>query len=99
MRKLILVFLAFGAAIHAQSITGTVTGSVRDASGGAISGNEVRLANSGTGVVNRTNTDEAGNFRFLLVPPGNYSIEAGAPGFKTFRREGIVVEVDRSLAV
>jgi protocatechuate 3,4-dioxygenase beta subunit len=45
--------------------------------------------------VNRAVTDEAGNFRFLLVPPGNYAIEAGAPGFKTFRREGIIVEVDR----
>lgn len=99
MRNLILVLLAFGAVVHAQSITGTVTGSVRDASGGAITGNEVRLANAGTGVVNRTVTDEAGNFRFLLAPPGIYSVEANAPGFKTFRRQGIVVEVDRSLAV
>ena len=100
MRKLILLFLAIGvAAVEGQSITGAVTGSVRDSSGGAITGNEVRLANIGTDVVNRTTTDEAGNFRFLLVPPGNYVIEAGAAGFKTFRREGIIVEVDRSLAV
>jgi hypothetical protein len=99
MWKSVLLFLAVGIAVEAQSITGSVTGSVRDTSGGAVTGNEVRLANTGTGLVNRTVTDEAGNFRFLLVPPGTYAVEASAPGFKTFRREGIIVEVDRSLAV
>src|SRR4051794_36121703 len=99
MTKLVLLFAVLSVVAEAQSITGAVTGSVRDASGGVITGNEVRLANAGTGVVNRTVTDGAGNFRFLLLPPGNYSVEAGAPGFKTFRRQGIVVEVDRSLAV
>jgi hypothetical protein len=83
----------------AQLITGTVTGAVRDSSGAVAVGTEVRLTNSGTGIVRRTATDDAGNFRFLLLPVGNYVLEASGAGFKTFRREGIIVEADRSLAV
>lgn len=86
-------------AARAQSITGAVTGTVRDPSGAVVVGTEVRLINSGTGIIHRAVTDAAGNFRFLLLPSGTYNIEAGGGGFKTFRREGIIVEVDRSLAV
>lgn len=88
-----------GGAAWAQSITGSVTGEVRDPSGAAVAGAEVRLTNNGTGVSQRTTSDEAGLFRFLLLPPGNYRIEVSGAGFKTFRRDGLVVEVDRSLSV
>ena len=36
---------------------------------------------------------------FAAAFPGNYSLDATISGFKTFRREGIMVEVDRSVAV
>jgi hypothetical protein len=86
-------------AAWAQIITGSVTGSVRDSSAAAIPGTAVKLTNSGTGAVQQVSTDEAGNFRFLLLPVGVYSVEVSGTGFKTFRREGIIVEADRSLAV
>src|SRR5262249_10574247 len=40
-----------------------------------------------------------GNFRFLLLPPGVYSLQVTQSGFKTFLRDGIIVEVDRSLSI
>ena len=83
----------------AQSVTGTITGSVADPSGAAALGVTVRVTHSATGLVRATQTDSAGNFRFLLLPLGVYTMEAASPGFKAFRREGIVVEADRSLAV
>ena len=83
----------------AQQITGSVTGTVTDPGGAAVSGASVKLSNAGTGATESTTTDAAGNFRFLLLPLGNYSVQVSAPGFKSFVRAGIVVEVDRSIAV
>src|SRR5262249_45228527 len=89
------VFLCVSVSV-AQQITGSITGSVIDPTGAAVSGVAVKLTNSGTGVVQSTTTNSSGDFRFLLLPSGIYSLDATMSGFKTFRREGIVVEVDRS---
>ncbi len=88
-----------GASATAQQITGSITGSVTDAQGASVTGAQITLTNTGTNAVATTTTDPEGNFRFLLLPPGTYSLRASAPGFKTFVRDGIIVEVDRSLGV
>ena len=95
----LIMMAALWAPAFAQQTTGAVTGSVTDSSGAAVPGAEVRLVNTGTGAVSKTNTNQEGNYQFLLVPPGVYSVEVESKGFKTFRRGGIVVEVNRSLAV
>ncbi len=84
---------------YPQLITGTVTGSVQDSTGAAIVGASVKLANTGTGAVQTATSDSSGNFQFVLLPPGNYMVEASNPGFRAFRRDGIIVEAARSLAV
>jgi len=89
----------FGPVLPGQQITGSVTGSVRDSSGAAVVRTAVRLTNSGTGVTQSMPSDSDGNFQFLLLQPGTYILEGVSPGFKTFRREGIIVEADRSMAV
>ena len=83
----------------AQQVTGTITGSVSDPSGATIVGAEVRLTETNTGLVRESQTNEQGNFRFLLLPVGVYALETNSPGFKGFRRDRIVVEADRSLSV
>ena len=83
----------------AQQITGSVTGTVTDSSSAPVAGVEVQLTNTATGVAQSATSDEAGNFRFLLLPSGTYSLQGTFSGFKKFVREGIVVEVDRSLAI
>jgi len=86
--------LAFG-----QLITGSVTGSVQDSLGAAIVGATIRLINTGTSASLTTTSDSSGNFQFQLLPSGVYTLETTNSGFKTFRREGIIVETARSLAV
>ena len=96
---MLLILAAWGPAVYAQQITGAITGSVFDSSGAAVAGASVKLTNTGTALARTTATDQSGNFQFLLLQPGTYVIEATNPGFKTFRRDGIIVEADRSLAV
>lgn len=94
-----IVMLVVPVAGHAQVTTGAVTGTVSDSTGAVIAGAEVRLINTRTGVIQKVTTDRVGNYQFLLVPPGVYAVEVESRGFKTFRRNGIIVEVNRSLAV
>jgi len=95
----VLTLLLVAACGYAQQITGAITGSVFDSSGAAVAGASVKLTNTGTALARTTATDQSGNFQFLLLQPGTYVIEGTNPGFKTFRRDGIIVEADRSLAV
>src|SRR5215469_9960125 len=94
-----LAICVSAAAALAQQITGSVTGTVTDPSGATVSGAAVKLTNTGTAAVQDATTDNSGDFRFLLLPPGNYALQVTTSGFKTFRRDGIIVEVDRSIAV
>ena len=102
VRSFAYIFLAlfFSVCLSlAQQITGSVTGTVTDPGGAAVSGASVKLNNTGTDAAQTVTADAEGNFRFLLLPPGNYSVQVSAPGFKSYTRTGIVVEVDRSIAV
>ncbi len=94
-----LLLAACASSAVAQTITGSVTGSIVDSSGAVVVGARVTLTNTGTSQTQTAASDSSGNFQFLLLPPGNYVVEVGSPGFKTFRREGVIVEADRSLAV
>lgn len=88
-----------GPAARSQQLMGTITGSTTDSSGSVLAGAAIKATDTGTGLVRTVQTDEDGKFRFLLLPVGNYRLEASHAGFKGFRRDGIVVEADRSLDV
>jgi hypothetical protein len=52
------------------------------------------VASSNTLVGNKTaNTDASGYFRFANLPPGSYGVTVTAKGFRTSKREGLVIEV------
>jgi hypothetical protein len=83
----------------AQQLTGTITGTIIDASGAIVQSVSVTATETGTGLERSAGADENGRFRFLLLPVGVYRLQVGAPGFKSFRRDGIVIEADRSIDV
>ena len=96
---LLMLCAAWGSVAFGQQITGSITGSVVDSSGAGIIGATVTLANTGTGNTAMTTSDSSANFQFLLLQPGIYTLDVSSAGFKRFRREGLVVEADRSLGI
>ena len=72
---ILMIAAALAEPVFAQQTTGAVTGSATDSSNAVIAGAEVTLTNTGTGSVSRTNSNQEGNFQFLLVPPGVYSVK------------------------
>jgi len=74
-----------------QTITGTVSGTLKDPAGAVVPGADVTLINQTTGATQKTTTNELGLFVFPSVLPGTYSLEASASGFKTLRLRDITV--------
>ena len=65
----------------AQSISGSLNGSVLDAQGLAVRDANVRVSNRTTNEELRLRTDATGAFRASTLPPGTYRVEITAPGF------------------
>lgn len=92
-----LAFLSPGAAL-AQTSTGGLRGIVRDSGGGVLAGVTVEAtspARIGAPAVDVTN--DQGLYRFEGLPVGVYSLSFTLQGFKTVKREGVRVEVGRSI--
>jgi hypothetical protein len=99
MLRIFLMVFACAALALGQTSTGNILGSVQDASGAAVAGARVSIVNVGTNVRTEAIADAAGNYlvRFLLA--GSYSVEAEAKGFKKYRQEGIVLQVEQRATV
>ena len=76
----------------AQEFRGTISGSVTDPSGAVVTGAAVVVRETQTGTVNRTRSDNAGQYVVPFLLPGEYSITVTATGFETVTRGGIALE-------
>ena len=79
----LFVFLFASAVASSQFESGTVLGTVRDATGGVVANAKVTLENTRTAVTLQTKTDSNGNYEFVNVRLGNYRVRVMAPGFET----------------
>jgi Carboxypeptidase regulatory-like domain len=68
-------------AMHAQTVTGNITGNVTDASGAVVPGAKVVAHNPDTGVDSAATSNAAGQYRISFLPIGRYQVTVDAPGF------------------
>jgi len=96
---LLLVLLGtFISSMCAQSITGSISGTVKDPTGAVVSGATVSVVNTDTGVTVRTlKTDGSGNYSAQLLPIGHYQITVEAAGFSKAVRKRIDLNVNDKL--
>ena len=99
MRFLLLLGLLLPALATAQSVTGTIFGTVRDATGAAIRATSVVLTETSTGFSRIVATDEGGAYAAPLLATGEYTIRVQVTGFKTESVTGIVIGVDQKVRV
>lgn len=84
--------------LHADT-GGSVSGTVKDASGAAIASATVGATNVGTQVTLRAVTNDQGFYSFPELPIGRYNISIEKDGFKPYHRVGIAVDADGSVVV
>ena len=83
---------------HSQTLASTASfsGSVSDSSGARVANANVTLSSPEKGITRVFKTDAEGNFSFSLLPAAAYTLTVQAAGFKTFKQEGIALEVGQS---
>jgi hypothetical protein len=99
------IFLA-GASGWCQELggAGTIQGTVKDPTGGAMVSVTVELSNPVTGLRRSTTTDTAGRFIFRNLPPQGYHLSISAQGFARYDRDvdvrsAVPVDLDVPLAL
>src|SRR5437870_1310939 len=85
--------------VHAQVDTGSITGTVKDASGAVVSGAKVTLTNEDTGFTLATTTGSEGTYTFSPVRIANYRLDAQAQGFQKVTQTSVVVNVNANVRV
>lgn len=103
MKRLLYSLLIVAAVIavcrpaFAQTLTGTIAGTIKDEQGGALPGASVTLVGK-TGSKTAT-ADADGNYRFLALDPGTYSVEAQLAGFQSKRQQTVTVNVNKQATI
>ena len=79
-----VLILAMQAGVSSgQIVSGSIVGTVADASGGTIPGVKVTATNEETNLTRETLSNDAGYFAIPSLPPGRYRVAASQPGFKS----------------
>ncbi len=94
---LILMAQVFHQPAAAQSIFGTIVGTVTDASGAVVPGAKIRVINTQTNEKREFTTNESGNFEISNLFPGHYVLEGEMTGFANYRREGIDLTANQTI--
>lgn len=89
--------LAWSAPLFAQRTTGGIAGTVKDQSGAVLPGVAVSVSGSNIAGVQSATTNEAGFYRFINLPPGEYELRFAIAGFKKEARRGVRVALGVTL--
>ena len=78
----------------AQSVRGSLAGSVMDQSGAGIPGAKITARDPNTGAVRETISSGEGSYRFPELSLGTYDVTASATGFSTQVQHGVQITID-----
>src|SRR4051794_5718383 len=100
----LLLFVACATVIDAspalaQSVSGTILGTVTDASGSVMAGAKVSVINEGTGFTRVVKADSNGEYTVPQLPTGRYTVTSEMTGFKTTALSNVEVGVDQRVRI
>ena len=97
--RLFLYLFVYKSVIFSQVVGGSITGTVKDDSRGAIPEASVTVKNRETGAERKGVTDEAGRYTIFSIAIGRYDVIAEKTGFATGGRTGIQLAVGETLSI
>src|ERR1043165_509895 len=87
----VLIAVILAPCALAQETTAGIQGTVKDPSGALIANATVEVSGSALLGTRKIKTDDAGYYRFALLPPGEYSVMVSAPGFRSYKQPGVIL--------
>jgi carboxypeptidase family protein len=85
--------------LSAQTGTTSLRGSVLDKSGAFVAGAAVQLSNAQLGVERGATANSSGEYEFLSLQPGNYTLSVEAPGFRKYVQKNIQLLVNNPTTI
>ena len=94
-----LLCLSGGRYSCAQSIQGSIIGTIQDKAGAVVPGATLTLKNLDEGSTRTTTSNTSGDYQFLDLVPARYDIEVTAPGFESWKISGAQLTARQQLRV
>src|SRR6266540_5420354 len=90
-KKVLMGSVLIPIGLFAQDYRATLLGQVSDASGAAVPNATVRAIRVDSNQTTEVKTTATGFYSLPYLNPGVYNVEVTAAGFKTMKREGVVL--------
>lgn len=97
--SLLLILISAPNVLGQSTTTGTVAGTITDASGAAVGGANVKITDPTTSDTRITVTNDSGRYIFANITPGTYNVVITKAGFRTERFSDQVVNVGTTLTL
>src|SRR5437762_14157405 len=94
----VIVCMAGSPNLWAQA-TAQISGTAKDQSGAVLPGVEIKVTQTETGISRDAVTNETGSYVLPNLAIGPYRLEASLPGFRTYAKTGIVLQVSSSPSI
>src|SRR5262245_13478170 len=100
-RTIVVIAIMFHALVasNAQSTKVELSGAVTDPAGLPVPEAQIRLQNMNTDAEQSTSSGSVGQYHFVAIPPGTYSITVMKQGFAATRRDGLTLRVGAQITL
>src|SRR5215831_12136693 len=96
---LVVAAIASPGVVAAQTVTGTISGTITDSQGQVIPGATVTVVAESTNESRESISDAKGDFQVTNLLPGRYTVRVALQSFRTLERKSIVLSAGERLAV
>jgi hypothetical protein len=96
---LLVAIICWSVAIYGQTVTGTLQGTVTDATGGVVPGADVVVRNLDTGQERNLKTNGEGSYSAAFLPLGRYSVAASGKGFSKVVQENVEITLNETRVI
>jgi len=98
-QSLFFIALIFSCVAATAQTTGSISGTVKDASGSVVPDTTIICRNVDTAAQVQAVTNAEGFYALTTLPVGHYEVETYLPGFKPYKRTGLTIDVGTKLQI
>ena len=98
-RRTAVAFLLFAGSASAQSVSGSISGTVVDPSHQVVPGVTVTLIDEDTGALRTVPTNETGSFVFSALQPARYTVRIEMVGFSRVEKKNVTLPANERLSI